>query len=236
MTRVLKILKTQVSAKNKIEALNIWAIPTFTYSSGILTWSKTDLQQIDRHIRTTLTEHGMLHPNSATERLYLPRKQGGRGLVCIEAACLQEEKNIAQYFNNTDLPVHQWIATQEGTTDWGREENRGEPETENFTTRLERSWQAKALHGRFHASLHQPEVDPIHSNTYLTQGYLYPRTEGTLFAIQDQVVPTRTHSKYIMKLSIEDTRCRLCQFCGRDGTTSIVSLLGNRWNKIFGPT
>ncbi|XP_044751720.1 uncharacterized protein LOC123311715 [Coccinella septempunctata] len=207
---LMRRVRTQLSAKNKIEALNIWAIPSFTYTAGVLTWSKTDLQQMDRGIRTTLTEHGMLHPNSATERLYLPRKQGGRGLTSIEQACLQEETHLRAYFRGAHLPVHRWVATQRDIHILDREEGAGEPETENRIERLELSWQAKAPHGRFYASLHQPEVDLAQSNTYLTLGYLYPQTEGTLFAIQDQVVPTRNYSKYIMKLPVENTKCRLC--------------------------
>ncbi|XP_044751744.1 uncharacterized protein LOC123311738 [Coccinella septempunctata] len=91
--RTRKIINSQLSAKNKINAINIWAIPTFTYTAGILNWSKTDLENLDRRIRTTLTQQGMLHPNSAIERLYLPRKEGGRGLSSLEHTCLKEEKN-----------------------------------------------------------------------------------------------------------------------------------------------
>lgn len=40
--RVSKILRTQLNARNKIAAINAWAIPVFTYTSGILTWSATD--------------------------------------------------------------------------------------------------------------------------------------------------------------------------------------------------
>ncbi|XP_044765764.1 uncharacterized protein LOC123322012 [Coccinella septempunctata] len=46
-------------------AIKIWAIPSFTFTAGVLSWSKTDLQQIDRKIRTTFTQFGLLHPNSA---------------------------------------------------------------------------------------------------------------------------------------------------------------------------
>lgn len=210
MKRVRKILKTQLSARNIIEALNTWAIPSFLYTAGVLTWTKTELQQIDRRIRTTLTEYGMHHPNSAIERLYLPRKQGGRGLTNMEQACLKEEQNLSTYFRNTHLPVQQWIMTHGDRNIITPEDSAGEPVIQNHIERLEQSWKAKALHGRFHASLSQQEVDQAGSHTYLTQGYLYPQSEATFLAIQDQVVPTRTYSKYVMKLPVETTKCRLC--------------------------
>lgn len=206
LRRVRKILKSHLSAKNKLMAINIWAIPPFTYMAGLLTWSKTDLEQVDRSIRTSLTRHGMLHPNSAIERLYLPRKEGGRGMTNLEEACLKEKENINKYFLKTNLPVHQWVAA----TASPRVTDEDVAVRENRLEKFRQAWQAKPLHGRFYASLHQVEVDLQSSNTYLTQGYLFPQTEGTFLAIQDQVVPTRTYIKHILKQQVETTKCRLC--------------------------
>ncbi|XP_044760203.1 uncharacterized protein LOC123317662 [Coccinella septempunctata] len=153
------------SAKNKMTAINTWAIPAFIYTAGVLTWSRTDLERLDRRTRTTLTQYGLLHPNSAIERLYIPRRESGRGLSSLENVYLKEESRIKTFFLQSNLPVHH---------------------------------------------LQQPEVDLPSTNTYLTQGYLYLQTEGTLMAIQDQVVPTRAYAKHIMKQNIENTKCRLC--------------------------
>ncbi|XP_044762004.1 uncharacterized protein LOC123319205 [Coccinella septempunctata] len=203
--RTRKIVNSQLSAKNKINAINIWAIPTFTYTAGILNWSKTDLENLDRRIRTTLTQQGMLHPNSAIERLYLPRKEGGRGLSSLEHTCLKEEKKLTQYFEKNNLPLHQWIAAQRRIASTSRNIQEEDP-----AEKLRNKWKSKALHGRFFNSLQQPEVDMTTSNTYLKQGYLFPQTEGTLQAIQDQVVPTRTYLKHILQQQVETTKCRLC--------------------------
>jgi hypothetical protein len=46
-----------------------------------------------------LTIHKMPHPHADTYRLYVKRKEGGRGLVQIEAACKAEIINIAEYLN-----------------------------------------------------------------------------------------------------------------------------------------
>ncbi|XP_044764407.1 uncharacterized protein LOC123320972 [Coccinella septempunctata] len=210
MRRTRKILGTQLSAKNKMVALNIWAMPPLTYTAGILSWSKTDLERVERTIRITLTRYGMLHPNSAVERLYLPRKEGGRGLSSLEDACKSEKKKITSYFLSKNLPVHQWVAAYQGSPRTPGDTEEEDPATGNRSNELKRRWQEKPLHGRFFASLRQDEVDLTGSNSYLTQGYLFPQTEGTLFAIQDQVVPTRSYIKNIMKQEIESTKCRLC--------------------------
>lgn len=56
---------------------------------NILIWSHTvDYNRytaLDRLTRGTLINNRALYPNSAIERLYLARNQGGRGLINIEA-------------------------------------------------------------------------------------------------------------------------------------------------------
>ena len=45
-------------------------------------WS--ELQAIDRKTRKLFTIYAALHPKSDAGRLYIPRKEGGRGLISIE--------------------------------------------------------------------------------------------------------------------------------------------------------
>lgn len=58
--------------------------------------------------------------------------------------------------------------------------------------------------------LEQNHIDPVASNKWLQQGYLFPETEGFLIAIQDQVINTNNYKKYILKNSIESDLCRKC--------------------------
>ncbi|GJQ79213.1 hypothetical protein Trydic_g5459 [Trypoxylus dichotomus] len=43
-----------------------------------------EINQLDRDTRKTLTMCRSLHPNASVQRLYLPRREGGRGLINIE--------------------------------------------------------------------------------------------------------------------------------------------------------
>ena len=54
---------------------------------------------IDRKTRKMLTMYKMHYPKADIDRLCVKRKEGGRGLVQIEAAYKAEIINIAEYFN-----------------------------------------------------------------------------------------------------------------------------------------
>jgi len=54
------------------------------YSAGIISWTQSDLDEIDRKTRKLMTIYKGLHPKSDVHRLYLPRKSGGRGLLNIK--------------------------------------------------------------------------------------------------------------------------------------------------------
>jgi hypothetical protein len=57
--------------------------------------------------------------------------------------------------------------------------------------------------------INDSNIDKENSLQWLLSGGLFPETEGFIFAIQDQVIPTRNFLKYIEKQQIED-KCRLC--------------------------
>ena len=54
------------------------------YSAAFICWRKWELQAIDRKARKLFTVYGGLHPNSDVDRLHIPRKDGGRGLIATE--------------------------------------------------------------------------------------------------------------------------------------------------------
>jgi len=98
--RVRLILRSELNGKNKIEAINSLAIPTVQYSFGIIDWKYSELKTLDSKTRKTLTMHGILHPKSDVDRLYIARKEGGRGLIEIENAYKVAIVRLNHYLEN----------------------------------------------------------------------------------------------------------------------------------------
>ena len=67
-----------------VSAVNTWAVSLLRYSAAFISWRKCELQAIDMKIRKLLSIHGGLHPKSDFDRLYIPRKNGRRGLIAIQ--------------------------------------------------------------------------------------------------------------------------------------------------------
>ena len=56
-----------------------------------------EVANMDRRTRKILAMNGCLHTRSNVARLYLPRKEGGRGLISIEECVRRESKSFHGY-------------------------------------------------------------------------------------------------------------------------------------------
>ena len=92
------VLGTELSAKNKVQATGSLAVSVLRYSFGIVNWHQ-ELQKLDRKTGKLLTIHGQHHPKADVDRLYVPRKQRGRGLMQLEAAHAVEITKLMEYVN-----------------------------------------------------------------------------------------------------------------------------------------
>ena len=68
------VLGTELSTKNKIQAIGSLAVPVLKYIFGIINWHQEELQKLDRIMRKPLAIHGQHHPKADVDRLYVPRK------------------------------------------------------------------------------------------------------------------------------------------------------------------
>lgn len=208
--RIKKVLRTELNAINKITAINTWAMPVITFTFGVLRWTKTDLEGLDRMVRTLLTSYRSHHPQSSCCRLYLPRRTGGRGLCNLENAHQKQSFKLHKYFKNKNLPLHQAISRIDKNYS-PLNLSGAQPEMRSdYLKQLKAEWEEKILHGRFASALQSEYVDSKASITYLMKGKLDLETEGAISAIQDQVAPTRNRTKYILKQDIPSDKCRVC--------------------------
>ena len=84
LRRTRKLLETKLSSRNFIKGINTWAVPLVRYSGPFLKWTSEELRQMDQRSRKLMTLHKALHPRDDVDRLYVSKKEGGRGLASIE--------------------------------------------------------------------------------------------------------------------------------------------------------
>lgn len=232
--RLNKILSTQLSARNKIKAINTYAIPILTYSFGVIKWSDTELETLNTATRTASNKHNIHHIHSAVQRFTLKRKLGGRGLIDIKNLHYTQIDNLRTYFltKANESTLHKAIANlPRPGTPLQLNNSQYNPKLKILSDeqKLE-NWKGKALHGKYPHQLEQDHIDRTASCTWLTKGNIFGETEGFLIAIQDQVIKTRNYSKYILKESLETDKCRLCHQTTEtiDHVTGGCSVLANK--------
>ena len=69
------VLGTELSAKNKIQAIGSLAVPVLIYSFGIVKWHEEELQKLDRKTRKLLNIHGQHNTKADVERLNVLEKR-----------------------------------------------------------------------------------------------------------------------------------------------------------------
>ena len=147
------------------------------YSFGIIDWKISELKKIDTKTRKVLNMHNMLHPKADVERLYLPRRDAGRGLIEVETAFKTATIGLDHYLKHKErcypkqlLEHDRSKATNSITknaTKFKREitmpefenrEHKSASENANalkhiFKSRMksmkEEKWKEKALHGQY---------------------------------------------------------------------------------------
>ena len=77
-------MKSKLNGGNLVHGVNAWAVSLLRYSAAFVSWRKRELEAIDRKTRKLFTIYGALQSKSDVDRLYIPRKEGERGLISIK--------------------------------------------------------------------------------------------------------------------------------------------------------
>ena len=93
------------------------AVPVLRYSFGIFNRYQEELQKLVRIKRKLLTIQGQHHRKADVDRLYDPRKQGGRGLTQLEAAHAVEITKLIYYVDRKEDPLIHVVRTYQHNTD-----------------------------------------------------------------------------------------------------------------------
>eukprot|EP00794_Sanderia_malayensis_P013027 gene13027-14365_t len=235
--RVRLVLKTELNSKNRIEAVNTLAVPVVQYSYNIINWNLPDLQRMDRKTRKLLNANKMLHPKSDVDRLYLPRKEGGRGLIQLELTYKTSTVGMKHYLHFSNDWMLQLVLQHESTKklysilkEGGKFEREFEVDPivekqqlgatkvakkakisakNKGQKMLAERWSQKPLHRQYLTRSKQADVDQTATHQWLRSSGLKAEMEGFIMAAQDQSLFTRYYQANILKNGA-DAKCRFC--------------------------
>ena len=81
-------LETKLYCRNLTKWINTWTVPLVRYLGSFFQWTREEFQQINQGLRKLMTMHKAFHPRGDIDRLYVSRKEWGRGLASIEDSVL----------------------------------------------------------------------------------------------------------------------------------------------------
>ena len=141
------ILKSKLNGRNKVTAINTWAVAKFRYGAGIIQWKASELKDLDRKSRKTMAMYGGLQPKSDVDRLYVKRKEGGRGLISVRQCVREEENSLGSYVANSEENLIRGVLTAETINT--RQNITSVEFKKQREKELKEKWSEKRMHGQF---------------------------------------------------------------------------------------
>ena len=196
LRRTRKLLETNLSCRNLIKGMNTWAVSLVRSSGPFLKWTREELRQMNQRTRKPMTMHKALHPRDDVDRLYVPRKEGGRGFASIEDSVDTSIERLKDFIEKHERGL---ITAIRNNTD-NSIDNR-------MTKTRKQKWEGKQLHGRFKRLINNISHDKTW--TWLRKGNFKRETESLLMAAQNNAIRTN-HIKARIDKTQQNSKCRLC--------------------------
>ena len=176
------------------------------YSAAFLDRNCTELTQLHQRTRKLMTMHNALHQKSNVDRLYILRKEGGRGLQGVEEAVKLINLGLQNYVKES----RERLLTAARSVSIDLIEPIRETTVETQKQKKEErtiSWEEKMLYCQFVRQI--KEVGNQDRWQLLRNWTLKRETESLIFAAQEQAIRTNVINGKIDK-SQEQTKCRMC--------------------------
>ena len=146
---------------------------------------------MDQRTRKLMTMHKALHPRDDVDRLYVSRKQGGRGLASIEDTVDVSIQRLEDYIEKHERGLITIIRIDTDNTI-----------NERMTTTRKQKWEEKQLYGRFKRLINN--ISHQKTWTWLRKGNL--KRESLLIAAQDNAIRTN-HIKARIDKTQQNSKC-----------------------------
>ena len=176
--RTRKLLETKLSSRNLIKGINTWALPLVRYLGLFLKWTRNELRQMDqkKKKRKLMTMHKALHPRDDVDRLFVPRKDGGRGLASIEDSVDTSIQRVEDYIEKYEQGLIMAIRNNTDIT------------IDNRMTKTREKWEGKQLYGRFKRLINNISHDKTW--TCLRKGNFKRETQSLPMAARNSAIRT----------------------------------------------
>ncbi len=106
IARTREVWGAKLDMRGKVEAQNMWGAGVMRYSLGTIDWPRSAMKELDRTTRRIMRQNRAHQYGASVARLYLPRNEGGRGLINMEHMWEVETLTAAAYLHsNPDQQV-----------------------------------------------------------------------------------------------------------------------------------
>ena len=186
------ILRSKLNGRNKIMAVNTWAVSVMRYGAGILKWDTDELKSLHRRTRKFMTMNGALHPKSDTDSVSVNRKLEKRGLTSCTGCIRMEENNLGWYVRNSVDPSIEGVKAAE-TIEYNDTVNKKEFK-QSWMREKKEQCKNKRMYRQFVREM--PEtIDETETWNWLRNADLKVETEAMLCAAQKEAIRTN-HVKH----------------------------------------
>ena len=226
--RTRKIWSSELSGYNKYIAHNAFAIPIITPTFGILNWTIEDLKQIDIKTRKNLTMSGNFHRNGDIDKLYIPRKLGGRGLrslitafecriISIKFHLKQNKKRnkylyeVVQHEEENVIRVAEELLMRANLNMVDQTEHRHASQEYLKYSNEQRlkCYKSKPMHAYIQNKIENEEqIDKNITKSWTADKYITSHFEGYAFAIHEQEITTKDLTYRRDRKAGENTTCK----------------------------
>ena len=145
LRRVKLLARSKLYAGNLVRGINAWAIGVVRYSAGIIDWTEGDLKKMDVKTRKTLSMAGAFHTRGSSLRLYIKRKEGGKGLISVEDCVKLERANLKSYVSESE----EWLLKEVASMELVKSVESGTDYKKRIEAERKETLRSKPLHGKF---------------------------------------------------------------------------------------